>query len=148
MNVIKTKPTNLLILSVILFSYLLSLLMPASAAMNMHGLNAKNENIAAICSGTGEIRWVNLTSFYQTGKLTYVDAPSLESNNDNEPSHSVNNACSVCSVVNHQDHNAIELITHFFAIDVANSEAPFSIIPRFTKLSVLSFSSRDPPSLT
>jgi len=143
--VITTKPSNLLILSFLLFSYLLSLFLPANAAVNMHGLNTKNENIMAICSGNGEIRWINLESFYQTGQLTFIAPPSV--NNDNESNNSINNACSICSVINHYDHNAIALTTHFFAVDAITSEAPFSVIQHFTKRSSLGPSSRDPPSL-
>lgn len=122
------------------------MLIPASAAMNMHSLDITDKDLAPICSGNGEIKWIKLSEFYQTGKINFLEQVPISETN--EQSDTSNNGCSICSVYNQLDNHAIELIVNSIVIDDLLSEAAISPLKHFTKRSALNPSSRDPPSLT
>jgi len=123
------------------------MLIPANAAMNMHSLDITDKDLAPICSGNGEIKWIKLSEFYQTGKINFLEqVPVSETNEQSDTSN--NGSCSICSVYNELDNHAIELIANSIVIDGLLSEDAISALKYFTKRSALNPSSRDPPSLT
>lgn len=122
------------------------MLMPASAAMNMSTANITNKDIAPICSGNGQIRWIKLSEYYETGKLSFIEKPLV--GETSEQNDNTENTCSLCSLYKQLDNHSTALIAHLFVIGHITSEAPISFLQHFTKRSSLSPSSRDPPFLT
>jgi hypothetical protein len=122
------------------------MLMPASAAMNMSTANITNKDIAPICSGNGRIRWIKLSEYYETGKLSFIEKPPVDETS--EKNDNTENTCSICSIYKQLDNHSIGLITYTFVIQNITSEAPVHFLQHFTKRSSLTPSSRDPPFLT
>lgn len=142
---LKMPLPKILLISFVLFCHVLSMLMPASAAMNMYALDIKNQDITPVCSGNGKVRWIKLSDFYETGKITFLEVEPQ--NSSTEEGHNTNKACPICSIYNQLDNLSIGLITHTFIIEKNTSEVPISFIAHFTKRSILTPSSRDPPFL-
>lgn len=116
------------------------MLLPASAAIHVSTVNFNDKEITAICSGDGKVRWIKLSNYYQTGKLTFIEPPSKT-----EQTNKINNTCSLCSLFNHFDHSYISLDFNNLIIEGNVFETPISFIPHFTKRTTLTASSRDPP---
>ncbi|XPF92912.1 DUF2946 family protein [Colwellia sp. RE-S-Sl-9] len=140
---LKTPLTKLLLLSFILLSHLFSILMPASAAMNMHASNMQVNDLAPICSGNGKIRWIKLSEYYQTGKLTFLEKPSVSDKTEQN-----NNTCPICSIYTQLDNLSTGLVSaHSLTLDNQTYQARFNFLQHFTQRNTLTPSSRDPPSL-
>ncbi|WP_426359099.1 hypothetical protein ACPUVO_02315 [Pseudocolwellia sp. HL-MZ19] len=143
---LKTKLPKLFILSFILFCHIFSMLIPTSAAMGIYTANMKNKDIAPICSGNGQMRWIKLSDYYETGKLSFIEQPASDVPSEQEDNSK--NSCSICSIYKQLDNHSTGLIAHDLVIENITSEAPLSFLQHFTKRSSLSPSSRDPPFLT
>ncbi|WP_426369518.1 hypothetical protein [Pseudocolwellia sp. HL-MZ7] len=114
--------------------------------MSIYTANMKNKDIAPICSGNGQMRWIKLSEYYETGKLNFIEKPALGEPSDQTDD--TNNTCSICSIYKQLDNHSTGLIAHALVIENITSEAPLSFLQHFTKRSSLSPSSRDPPFLT
>jgi hypothetical protein len=121
------------------------MLIPASAAMNMHSFDKQDKDLAPICSGNGEIKWIKLSEFYKTGKITFLEQASVD--DSSEQNNNIDNTCSTCSIYNQLDNHAIELNGFSLILNNLASEVVISSSRHFTEASVLTPSSRDPPSL-
>lgn len=125
-----------LLLSFILCCHLLSVLTPANASIQ--ALAAKNSDLAPICSGNGKIRWLSLSVYYQTGKMTFVELPSSP---DNKPP----NTCPTCSLFTTlEQHNATGFIHYITIVPVIALTIPEEFTP-FTFLHLIPANSRAPP---
>ncbi|WP_353647158.1 DUF2946 family protein [Colwellia sp. UCD-KL20] len=143
---LKTPLTKLLLLSFILLCHLFSILMPASAAMNMYTSNMQDSDLAPICSGNGKIRWIKLSEYYQTGKLTFLEKPSIS--DETEQNNKTNSTCPICSIYTQLDNLSTGLVSaHSLTLDNQTYQARFNFLQHFTQHNTLTPSSRDPPSL-
>lgn len=127
-----------LLLSFILCCHLFSLFTPANATVHPSFLNDQQKELTAICSGNGKIRWINLTDFYATGKITFVKPISTTNKN-------INNNCQSCIYYSSLDNNDAGLLFH--SINNKNTHKPTKInfLARYIKQIVLAPQSRDPP---
>lgn len=66
------KSTQAMVLVLVFLSHLLSVAIPANA--NMQALHTNNNpDLAPICNGSGTIKWISLSQYYQTGQLVFID---------------------------------------------------------------------------
>lgn len=133
-----------LILTFILLSHLFSVFTPANASMQkLHNIN-QNEDLAPICNGTGKIRWVKLSDYYETGKLIFVELPS--SKNDTSQKYQVK--CSVCSAFTALDDDVEQSVLQIFSLDFTPHNIEISHSKNYFKQAVASANSRAPPKST
>lgn len=127
-----------LLLSFILCCHLFSLYTPANATAHPTFLNAQQKELTAICSGNGKVRWINLTDFYTTGKITFVEPI-------NTPNKDINNNCQSCIFYSSLDNNDAGLSFHSINSKSIQQPTKINFLTRYIKQIVLAPQSRDPP---
>jgi len=127
------------LLSFILFFHLFSLFSPANATVHSSFLNDQNLELTAICSGNGKIRWINLTDFYATGNITFVE-PTSSTNNDTNK-----NNCQSCVCYSSLDNIDTALLTDSINGKYLQTSTRINFLTRNIKQTVVAPQSRDPP---
>ena len=132
------KQSVLLIL--LLVSHILAVIAPANANMQKLHNTVQNEDYAPICNGTGKIRWIKLSDYYQTGKITFVELP----NPTNDNASNSNNSCPICSLFTQLDDN-LALTNAILLFDKAVFSSVSSLTKAYFKQEVASANARAPP---
>lgn len=129
-----------LLLLLVLLSHLLSVIAPANASMQARHSILQNADLAPICNGTGKIRWIKLSDYYQTGKITLVEPAVI----NGETNDSVNNNCPICSLFTQLDDD-YALVSIPLIVEPANYPFHYQFTQRYFNQEVASANSRAPP---
>lgn len=102
----------------------------------------QNADLAPICNGTGKIQWVSLSEYYQTGKITFIEAEQEPLSNGNNES----NKCPICLTFSNIDDDVDSLLQAKLNLDCKIHSKPlFFPQVQYLKQQVASANSRAPP---
>ena len=127
--------------------------MPASAAMNSMSAHLSanlnntvtNEDLAPICNGSGTVRWISLSQYYQTGKIQFVEPPLASDSENNNQSDNNITKCPTCLLFNHidDDNSLLNFSVNLPSID--HYQAPLAVLSQLRNTPNASANSRAPP---
>lgn len=134
-----------LILIFILLSHLFSVLTPVNASMRSLHAATKNEDLAPICNGTGQVRWIKLSDYYQTGKLNFIEFPT-STTDDKSQNNQIK--CSFCSIFSSFDDDYIALSSPYSPLNTVLQNLYIFHSKQYLKQTFASANSRAPPELS
>ncbi|MGJ8693059.1 MAG: hypothetical protein ACSHW0_11325 [Thalassotalea sp.] len=129
------------LLFIILFCHITAGLSPAFANSHNFASALVNEDYAPICNGSGTIKWISLSSYYQTGKITFVTAPTTELNEQVQISD-----CSTCTLFNSTDQENDNLLSTIAKVIAFNYQAPYANLNPKHNSTTAKANSRAPPT--